>query len=76
MILLILKKKENREKIKKIIFASKAIKNTYQGLIKNNNTEIIVKKNKFFVLSIFKTFVFSFLVFLIIKILKPKKKLN
>lgn len=73
LILLILKKKKNRKKIKKIIFSSSAIKNIYLTLSKNNNFEIIVKKEKNYIINILKSFIFSFIIFLTAKTFKEKK---
>ena len=72
LILNVLKSVQIRKKIKTIVFDSKATARTFLSLNKKNEIKIIVKRKKIQTLNILKSFIFSLLIFIFVKILKKK----
>jgi hypothetical protein len=76
LILSILKDVKIRNKIKTLIFASKAMKNSYLNLVKINKIQLKVQSKKKSIYIIVKSFIFSFLIFLFVKTFRIKVKIN
>ena len=75
IILIILKDYKVSQKIKKIVFENKSVRDSYLNFNGKKKIEIDIKKDNFSNFTIFKNFIFSFLVFFFIKSLKIKKKI-
>lgn len=76
IVLNILKSTHVRKKLKTIIFDSKPTAQTFLTTIKNNDIKIVIKKKNKQAIKIFKSFIFSFLIFILVKIINKKSYLH